>query len=165
MTDESIDYPTALDRQAISELLPHRGDIFACQSLVVDGPRTFTGAASWPLESSLIQGHFPGLPVVPAVMLIEASAQLAGAGLLAGDPYVRSLPKDLVGVIATIRKCVFSKPVLPESQIEYSIQCRQMGPLAVQVVSTAKFKDAQIAQFDFLMVYVPRDQLLAALGK
>ena len=164
MSNEIPSYPFSLQRQAIENLLPHRGDIFACQHLVVHGPHNFTGSASWPLENNVIRGHFPGLPVVPGVLLIEAMAQLAGAGLLSGDPYVRSLPGDKIGVLASIRKCAFTHPVVPQRMVEFEIQCRQMGPMAVQVNSKVHVNNTAVAQLEALIAYTDRSQLLAFLG-
>jgi 3-hydroxyacyl-[acyl-carrier-protein] dehydratase len=119
MTQQALHYPFTLERAQIATLLPHRGDIFVCQQVVVQGPHQFQGRARWPQDNAVIQGHFPGLPVVPGVLLIEAMAQLAGAGLLAGDP-MRSLTGDLVGVLASVRKCVFKHPVL-RARCRYTI--------------------------------------------
>lgn len=163
MTADAPVYPFTLDRPAIQALLPHRGDIFVGEHVLVEGPHHFTGVARWPLENGVIQGHFPGLPVVPGVLLIEAMAQLAGAGLLAGDPYVRSLTGDLVGVLASVRKCLFKRPVVPQTDVEFRIQCRQMAPMAVQVGATVHVNAAEVAQLDILMVYTARSQLMAAL--
>jgi len=164
MNNEIPAYPFSLQRQAIENLLPHRGDIFACQHLLVHGPHDFTGTASWSLENNFIRGHFPGLPVVPGVLLIETMAQLAGAGLLSGDPYVRSLPGDMIGVLASIRKCAFTHPVVPQSMVEFEIQCRQMGPMAVQVSATVRANNTAVAQLEALLAYTDRSQLVAVLG-
>lgn len=163
MTKEVLRYPFALDRCEIEALLPHRGDIFVCQHVTIQGPHQFKGTARWPLDNAVIQGHFPGLPVVPGVLLIETMAQLAGAGLLAGDPYVRSITGDLLGVLASVRKCLFKHPVLPERDVEFAIQCRQMAPMAVQVAATVKAGDIEVAQLDIVMVYTSRDQMMSAL--
>ncbi len=163
MTTSSLSYPFSLERQEIKELLPHRGDIFVCQHLIVEGPHHFKGIARWPLENSIIQGHFPGLHIVPGVFLIESMSQLAGAGLLAGDPYVRSLTGDLIGALASVRKCTFKRPVLPQCDVEFVIQCRQMAPLAVQVGATANVNNAEVAKLDILMVYTARGQLQTVL--
>jgi 3-hydroxyacyl-[acyl-carrier-protein] dehydratase len=164
MNNDIPSYPFSLQRQAIENLLPHRGDIFACQHLVVHGPHNFTGRASWPLDNNVIRGHFPGLPVVPGVLLIEAMAQLAGAGLLSGDPYVRSLPGDKIGVLASIRRCAFTHPVAPQSIVEFEIRCRQMGPLAVQVSAKAHVSNTAVAELETLMAYTDKSRLLAVLG-
>lgn len=163
MTAEVLNYPFTLDRPAIQALLPHRGDIFVCEQLRVEGPHHFQGVARWPLENGVIQGHFPGLPVVPGVFLIETLAQLAGAGLLAGDPYVRSLEGDLIGVLASVRKSIFKRPVVPQTEVEFRIQCRQMAPMAVQVGGTVHVGAAEVAQLDILIAYTARPQLMAAL--
>lgn len=164
MTQETLHYPFTLCRSAIEALLPHRGDIFVCQSLAIEGPHHFKGVARWPLDNVVIQGHFPGLSVVPGVLLIETMAQLAGAGLLAGDPYVKSLTGDFLGVLASVRKCIFRHPVLPQCDVEFAIQCRQMAPLAVQVASTVNVDKMEVAQLDILMVYTSRQQLMGAMS-
>ncbi len=163
MMAEILSYPFTLERLAIQALLPHRGDIFACEHVTVEGPHHFKGVACWPLDNGVIQGHFPGLPVVPGVLLIEAVAQLAGAGLLAGDPYVRALTGDLIGVLASVRKCTFKRPVLPQSDVEFRIRCRQMAPMAVQVGASVYVGAAEVAQLDILMVYTTRPQLMVSL--
>jgi 3-hydroxyacyl-[acyl-carrier-protein] dehydratase len=160
MTEEILDYPFCLGRPEIEKLLPHRGDIFVCRNLIVAGPHDFKGYANWPLENALIQGHFPGFHVVPGVLLIETMAQLAGAGMLAGDPYVRSLTGDLIGVLAAIRKCTFRQPVHPGCDVEFVIKCRQMAPMAVQVVAQVNANGVGVAELDILMLYTSRQQLI-----
>lgn len=163
MNKQLPSYPYALERKEIEDLLPHRGDIFACQHLIVHGPHNFTGSASWSLDNNVILGHFPGLPVVPGVLLIEAMAQLAGAGLLSGDPYVRSLPGGMIGVLASIRRCTFTHPVMPQCMVEFEIQCRQMGPMAAQITSKVHANNTEVAQLEVLLAYADKSQLLASL--
>ncbi len=158
------EFPFTLDRQAIEQLLPHRGPIFACQQLIARGPRTYTATANWPLDNALIQGHFPGYPLVPGVMLIESVTQLAGAGLLSADAYVRSMPGNRIGVLASVRRCAFKRPVLPEQDVTFEITCRQIGADAVQVSAQALVDGVEVAQLETLMVYADRTQLGVAMG-
>ena len=156
-------FPFTLSREAIERLLPHRGPIFTCQQLIATGPRTYTATANWPLDNAVIAGHFPGNPIVPGVMLIEAMSQLAGAGLLSADPYVRALPGDRIGVLASVRRCLFKQPVLPDQDVRFEINCRQIGEHAVQVSGQALVGDVEVAQLETLMVYADRSQFSAAV--
>jgi 3-hydroxyacyl-[acyl-carrier-protein] dehydratase len=97
-------------------------------------------------------------------MLIEAMTQLAGAGLLSADEYTRSLPGDRIGVLASVRRCMFKQPVLPEQDVTFKITCRQIGVDAVQVSAHAQVGDQEVAQLETLMVYVNKTQLSAAMG-
>lgn len=164
MTQAIPEFPFTLDRQAIEQLLPHRGPIFACKQLIARGPRAYTGIANWPLDNTVIQGHFPGYPLVPGVMLIEAVTQLAGAGLLSADAYVQSLPNERIGVLASVRRCAFKRPVLPEQDVIFEINCRQIGTDAVQINAQALVEGIEVAQLETLMVYADKTQFSAAMG-
>lgn len=157
-------FPFSLDRHAIQQLLPHRGPIFACKQLTAHAPRHYTATANWPLDNAIVQGHFPGFPVVPGVMLIEAMTQLAGAGLLSADAYVQSLPNDRIGVLASVRRCIFKRPVLPGQDVIFDVTCRQIGADAVQVSAQAHVAGIEVAQLETLMVYADTRQFSAAMG-
>lgn len=159
MSAATLAFPFTLERQAIEAVLPHRGPIFACKQLIAKGPRSFSAIAHWPLDNAVIQGHFPGFPVVPGVLLIEAVTQLAGAGLLSADPYAQSLTGDRIGVLASVRRSVFKRPVLPGQDVLFEISCRQMGTEAVQIHAVATVDVQEVAQIETLMVYANRAQL------
>jgi 3-hydroxyacyl-[acyl-carrier-protein] dehydratase len=91
-------------------------------------------------------------------------SQLAGAGLLSGDPYARSLKGNNIGVLASVRKCTFARPVVPNADVKFTIHCRQMGPAAVQVTATASLAGTEVAQLETLMVYAEKDQIHAVLN-
>lgn len=164
MTQAIPEFPFTLDRRAIAQLLPHRGPIFACQQLIAKGPRSYTAIARWPLDNAVVQGHFPGYPLVPGVMLIEAVTQLAGAGLLSADAYTQSLPGERIGVLASVRRCAFKHPVLPDQNVTFEITCRQIGTDAVQVSAQALVAGIEVAQLETLLAYVDRNQLAAVPG-
>ncbi len=162
MSELTYDYPLTLTRDDIENLIPHRGVIFVCQHLLIEGPHTFRGVARWALDNAIIQGHFPDMPVVPGVMLIEATAQLAGAGLLRGDPYVKTLPPGMVGVLGGVRNCWFKSPVLPNADVEFQIQCRQLAPMAVQVNALVNTAGVEAGKMDVVIAYTVPGQLQAA---
>ena len=161
MTPETLTYPFTLDAAAIRQLLPHRDPIAAIHCATVLAHDHYTGTACWPASHPLLQGHFPGCPVVPGVMLLEAAAQLAGAGLLAGDPVARALGPDHLGMLTAIRKCFFKTPVLPEQTVTYDVHCRRMADTAVIVTASAQVAGKEVANMEFMVAHVPHGQLQA----
>ena len=105
-----------LSRSEIERLLPHRGAALFLLSAEIDGGRA-VGEARWSREHPHIAGHFPGLPVVPGIFLIEAVAQLAGVAIAAGRPAANAE----VGVLAAVRRCLLHRPTRPETTVRLEI--------------------------------------------
>jgi 3-hydroxyacyl-[acyl-carrier-protein] dehydratase len=152
-------YPISLNAAALQSLLPHRGEILFAHSLQLLSHKHYQGTAVWPAHFAALQGHFPGRVIIPGVYLVEAFAQLAGAGLLASDTHVQTMDKSHVGVLASIRKTAFKYPAFPDQAIAFDIHCRQLAPSSVQATGAASFEGNELAQFDILLVHASREQL------
>ena len=72
--------------------------------------------AQVPKESTIFEGHFPGYPLMPGVLLIEAMAQTAGA-LCVASQEDKSAPS--VVYMMTVDKAKFRKPVVPGDQVRF----------------------------------------------
>lgn len=158
-----LSYPIELDRKAIEAVLPHRGEALFVHAVTVLAHNHYRGRVRWEAESGFMQGHFPGLPVVPGVLLVEATAQVAGAGLLAGDPYARSMGADHIGLLAGVRKCGFKHPVRPGEWVDVEVHTRQMSPTASSVTGTLCSGTNEVASIEILVVNMPKQEVLGHL--
>lgn len=154
---------TWLDRARIEELLPHRGEILFLQGIRVHTDRHFTGTGRWEVDQMGLRGHFPQLSVVPAVFLVEAVAQVAGAGVFATRK-PRQYATPHIGVLMSIRKCVFRLPVPVGTDVTLEVRTRQIGDRIVLAEATAVTPRGSAASISVLLGEVPVDGISAFNG-
>ena len=113
----------SVDILKLLELLPHRYPFLLVDRIVdIDGDDSGIGIKNVTFNEPQFQGHFPGRPVFPGVMLIEAMAQTAGAMcVLAGQKKGESDKPSLV-YFMTIDKVKFRKPVVPGDTVEFHLK-------------------------------------------
>jgi 3-hydroxyacyl-[acyl-carrier-protein] dehydratase len=111
--------PTALgtvDIMAIMKALPHRYPFLLVDKIVeMRGDEFGIGIKNVTYNEPQFQGHFPGQPVMPGVLIIEGMAQTAGALCVASA--AAGVPK--IVYFMTIDKAKFRKPVVPGDVLEY----------------------------------------------
>ncbi|MEJ1159367.1 3-hydroxyacyl-ACP dehydratase FabZ [Prosthecomicrobium sp. N25] len=107
----------AADILKVLELLPHRYPFLMVDRIVdMDGDRSGVGIKNVTFNEPQFQGHFPGRPVFPGVLLIEGMAQTAGAMCVAA---ALGGGRPSVVYFMTIDKAKFRKPVVPGDRVEY----------------------------------------------
>ena len=154
-----IAYPVALSTEEIRALIPHSGSMFFLQQATIWSADHFEGVACWQADNPILQGHFPGCPIVPGAIILEAAAQLAGACLLAGDPITRNIGSGHVGMLGAVRKCSFKRPVLPGDLLRIALKSRRMAEKAVLVYGTADVNGTDAAALEFMVVHAPESSL------
>ena len=114
------------DINRIMQLLPHRYPFLLIDRLIdLDGEQSGTGVKNVTMNEPFFQGHFPGRPVMPGVLLIECMAQTAGALVLhhLGDDHAGKLV-----FFMSIDKARFRKPVVPGDQVLFPVRLIQRRP-------------------------------------
>ncbi|MGA0531557.1 3-hydroxyacyl-ACP dehydratase FabZ [Hansschlegelia sp. KR7-227] len=112
--------PTTLgtaDIMAIMAALPHRYPFLLIDKVIeIDGDRSGVGIKNVTINEPHFQGHFPGAPVMPGVLMIEGMAQTAGA-ICVSSRTAPGAPR--VVYFMTIDNAKFRKPVVPGDVVEY----------------------------------------------
>lgn len=108
-----------LDVNEIMKILPHRYPFLLVDRIVdVDPGKRCVGIKNVTINEPFFQGHFPGHPVMPGVLIIEAMAQVAGImAYLASDEATR----NKVCYFMSIDNARFRKPVMPGDQLRIEI--------------------------------------------
>ena len=112
---------TKLNKQEIIDLLPHREPMLLLDELV-NIKKLFSATAIVKVRkhSFFVQGHFPGNPVMPGVLIVEAFGQ-AAAALTAAGIDKKEYENKLVFLMG-IEKARFRSPVIPDCKLELKIQ-------------------------------------------
>src|SRR5215472_15808067 len=115
--------PGRAETTDILKLLPHRYPFLLVDRIIdMDGDRSATGIKNVTANEPYFQGHSPGFPVMPGVLLIEGMAQTAGALCVAN--LNESYEPQLV-YFMSIDRARFRKPVLPGDTVHYHMVKRR----------------------------------------
>lgn len=102
-----------LDAIQISEYLPHRYPfVMVDRVLEIDSGNKIEGVKNVTINEPFFQGHFPGNPIMPGVLIVEALAQLSGilASITRG---IKPAEDGYIYYLAGVDKTRFKRPVVP----------------------------------------------------
>ena len=110
-----------LTKEQIKQLLPHREPMLLLDQLI-DIKKLHSGTAivNVTKESFFVQGHFPGQPVMPGVLIVEAFGQAAAA--LTAHGLDKSTYENKLVFLMNIEKARFRNPVIPNCKLELKIE-------------------------------------------
>jgi 3-hydroxyacyl-[acyl-carrier-protein] dehydratase len=133
-----------LDNHAIQKLLPHRYPFLLIDKITDIEPNAkATGLKNVSINEPYFQGHFPGNPIMPGVLIIEAMAQVAG--LLAFHSGVKGTSVYFM----TIEKAKFRKPVFPGDQLRLEIKVLHRRNNVWRFFGEALVNDKLVSEAEF----------------
>ena len=103
----------------IMSFLPHRYPFLLVDRILeIEGDKRIVGLKNVTINEPFFQGHFPGAPVMPGVLIIECMAQVAGVMIYRDMP---EKDKKLI-YFTSIENAKFRRPVLPGDQLRIEMQ-------------------------------------------
>ena len=138
-----------LNKEQITNLLPHREPMLLIDEMVNIVPfKSAIGILNVTKNSFFVQGHFPGQPVMPGVLIVEAFGQ-AAAALTAYSLKPEEVENKLV-YLMSVDKARFRKPIMPDCKVLLEIEAiRSRGRVwrykGIAKVNGTKMADAEWA--------------------
>jgi 3-hydroxyacyl-[acyl-carrier-protein] dehydratase len=143
ITESRTAEKTTLDIKDILRILPHRYP-FLLIDRVIDLTRKqrIVAIKNVSVNEPFFAGHFPEMPIMPGVLIVEAIAQ-AGGALLLTEVEDR---KDKLMVFTGIERARFRRPVVPGDQLRIEVEVKAWRMTAVRMKGTVFVGDKRVAE-------------------
>ena len=144
------DAEQTIDIQGITQRLPHRFPFLLIDRVIewTRGER-LVAVKNVTINEWFFQGHFPGEPVMPGVLILEAMAQ--AGGILVGD--ARGADHQTLVFLANIRNARFRRPVRPGDQLHLEILGVSVRSVAPRVTATATVGKTVVAEAEIMFAF------------
>jgi UDP-3-O-[3-hydroxymyristoyl] N-acetylglucosamine deacetylase/3-hydroxyacyl-[acyl-carrier-protein] dehydratase len=134
--------PTGMDIKEILNLLPHRYPFLLIDRVIeLEGYRRAVGIKNVTINEPFFQGHWPGQPIMPGVLILEAMAQLAGLLLLR-----RLENTGKLAVLWSIDEVKLRRAVVPGDQLRIEIEATKVRSKMGQGAAVAKVGPHRVAE-------------------
>ncbi len=111
----------SIDKKEIENLLPHREPMLLIDELIdIKKLKSATGIVNVTKDSFYVKGHFPGQPVMPGVLIVEAFGQAAAA--LTAHGIDKSTYENKLVFLMSVEKARFRNPVIPNCKLLLKIE-------------------------------------------
>ncbi len=137
---------TVMDIHEISAVLPHRYPMLMVDRIIEITDESVVGLKNVTVNEPHFMGHFPGYPVMPGVLIIEAMAQVAGILIGKLAPHTRGK----LMFLASVEDAKFRKPVFPGDQLRIEMKKLRLKHSVAKLQGTATV-DGQVVTEATLM--------------
>lgn len=143
-----------MDIRGIMDSIPHRYPFLLVDRIVeMEAGRRIVGLKNVTIDEFFFQGHFPGAPVMPGVLIVEALAQV-GAVLLLHDMPDRT--RKLV-YFTGIDSARFRRPVVPGDRLRLTMEVQKLRSRTCKMRGVAEVDGQVVAEADILSALVDRE--------
>lgn len=107
-----------LDAKEIQNIIPHRYPFLLVDKIIeIEEGKRAVGIKNVTINEPFFQGHFPGNPIMPGVLIVEAMAQVGAVAILSMEEY-----KGKLAVFTGIDKVRFKKQVVPGDTLRMEVE-------------------------------------------
>ncbi len=142
-----------LELREILGILPHRYPFLLVDRILeMETDRRAVGLKNVSGNEPFFQGHFPGVPIMPGVLIVEGMAQVGAALLLSHMP---DRHRKLI-YFTGIDKCRFRRPVVPGDQIRYELTVLRLRSQVCRMRGEARVDGDLAAEAEILSAMTDR---------
>jgi UDP-3-O-[3-hydroxymyristoyl] N-acetylglucosamine deacetylase/3-hydroxyacyl-[acyl-carrier-protein] dehydratase len=142
-----------VDVQKLMEYLPHRYPMLLVDRVIeVERGKRIVGIKNVTINEPFFQGHFPGHPIMPGVLIIEAMGQVGG--LLLMDAVEN--PEDKVVYFMSLDNVKWRRPVTPGDQITFEVEMLQFRRHVCRMRGVGKVGGHVVAEAELMARIVDR---------
>jgi UDP-3-O-[3-hydroxymyristoyl] N-acetylglucosamine deacetylase/3-hydroxyacyl-[acyl-carrier-protein] dehydratase len=150
------DVPSSLSIDQIKDIMPHRYPFLLVDKILsLEEGKRVVGTKTVTINGPFFQGHFPGHPIMPAVLIIEAMAQVGGVLLLS----MVENPREKLVYFMAIDKAKFRKPVFPGDQVRFELEMMKLRLNTCKMRGKAFVGNDLVAEAELLSVVRDRSEL------
>jgi UDP-3-O-[3-hydroxymyristoyl] N-acetylglucosamine deacetylase/3-hydroxyacyl-[acyl-carrier-protein] dehydratase len=132
-----------MDVEDIMKVLPHRYPFLLVDRILeIEAGKRVVGVKNVTINEPFFQGHFPGHPIMPGVLIIEAMAQVGGMLLLGAVPD----PQSKVVYFTSLNNVKWRRPVKPGDQLRFELDMLQVRGMMCKMQGVAKVDGEVVAE-------------------
>jgi len=147
---EELNLDGQLDVNMIMKILPHRDPfLFVDRILHLEKGKRVTGLKNVTINDYFFKGHFPGKPVMPGVLIVEAMAQVGGVMMLAAPEN-----RGKLAFFLAADKIKFRKMVVPGDQIIFEVEAGKIKSKTGQVFGKALVDGKVVCEAELMFAFV-----------
>ncbi len=141
------------DIQDIMKVLPHRYPFLLVDRILeVEPGKRIVGLKNVTINEPFFQGHFPGHPVMPGVLIVEAMAQTGGMMLMDAVED----PQSKVVYFMSLDGVKFRKPVVPGDQLRFELEMLKFRGKTCRMRGVAYVEGQPVAEAEMMAAIVDR---------